>query len=138
MNKKQQENMRRLYVALGDYGISMTDVAALRRIEMVLHRWAEKECGIDTPHGSYVIERDEKTGKPFGRFYSHATNNRYPVPDAETGALRRLAAVMERYPDLCAYHQTDPRGCALYILRKADVGSDRIDRVYARGVAVCV
>lgn len=133
MNKKQQENMRRLYVALGNYGISTTDIAALRRIEMVLHRWAEKMCNGE-------IERDEKTGKTFkvtDQYYG-ATRLKFSTPDAETGALRRLAAIMERYPDLCAYHQTDPRGCALYILRKADVGTDRIDRVYARGVAVCI
>ena len=36
-----------------------------------------------------------------------------------------------------AYHQTDPRGCAVYIVRKADIpdGAD-IGSRYTRGVTV--
>lgn len=55
---------------------------------------------------------------------------RWAIPDREAGALRRVAAV-------CAalgchyYHQTDPRGCALYVSR------DKLnDADYTRGVGV--
>jgi hypothetical protein len=44
---------------------------------------------------------------------------------------------MERYPDLTAYVQTDPRGAALYVLRPGDVpdGAD-VSAYYSRGIAV--
>ena len=35
------------------------------------------------------------------------------------------------------YHQTDPRGCALYLLTRAQLGADNIESVYTRGLAVC-
>lgn len=112
-------------------GISYHDAIALRRIAMALHRWAELECGTDRG----CIERDETTGKPFWR---RASGSRpYPVADRESGALKRLAAVMARYPTLSAYHQADPRGASLYILRPGDVpeGADA-SAYYSRGVAV--
>ena len=102
------------------------DAWALRRIAMQLHRWTKLECG---------VERDEDTGKV--TWYSSYTGSRSPYPDRETGALKRLAAVMARYPTLRAYVQGDPRGAALYILRPDDVpeGAD-IDAYYSRGIAV--
>ena len=63
---------------------------------------------------------------------------RYPVPDREAGARKRLAAIMKRYPALTAYVQTDPRGCALYLLRPGDVPAGAEPReCYTRGIAVC-
>ena len=98
---------------------------------MTLHRWHELECGDE--FGS--IERDEKTGKPYMR--SSRTGRRYSVADRETGALKRLDAIMARYPTLSAYVQGDPRGAALYILRDGDVpeGKD-VAAYYSRGLAV--
>ena len=63
---------------------------------------------------------------------------RYPIPDRECGALRRLGKLMDNHPHLVAYYQTDPRGCSLYILRRVDVGTEDISSIYTRGVAVCV
>lgn len=118
-------------------GISEDDAWALRRISMTLHRWHELECGTD----SGAIERDETTGKP----YWHSTNTswripygrNHAIPDREKGALKRLAAIMARYPTLSSYVQGDPRGAALYILKPGDVpeGADP-DSYYNRGVAV--
>lgn len=120
-------------------GISYEDACALRRIAMTLHRWHELECG----DGNGCIERDEKTGIP----YWHNANSRYlgandrraysRIPDREKGALKRLAAIMRRYPALSSYVQGDPRGAALYILRPGDVpdGAD-VDSYYSRGLAV--
>lgn len=120
-------------------GISTDDAYAIRRIAMTFHRWDELECG----DGSGHIERDETTGVP--RYYND--NARYlgandvrrghAIPDREKGAEKRLTKIMERYPTLTAYHQTDPRGASLYILRPGDVpdGED-ISGYYSRGVAV--
>ena len=107
------------------------DAYALRRIAMQLHRWHELECGVDAGG----VERDEETGKV--TWYSSRTGRRSPYPDRETGALKRLGAIMTRYPTLSAYVQGDPRGAALYILRPDDVptGEDP-DAYYSRGVAV--
>ena len=112
-------------------GITDADADALRRIEMTLQRWAERECG----DGSGCIERDEKTGKPFWR--SAMSGRATAIADREKGALRRLGLIMARYPELVAYHQGDCRGCMLYVLRKSDVkpGED-ISAVYTRGWGV--
>ncbi len=66
------------------------------------------------------------------------TMRRYPVADREKGALKRLAAIMAGHPELLAYHQTDCRGCMVYILKRSDIADGaRIDSVYTRGMAVC-
>jgi len=118
--------------ALERAGISYQDATALRRISMTLHRWHELECGIDNG----CVERDETTGKTY--WLNSMTGHRFPTPDRETGAIKRLKAIMSRYPTLGYYIQGDPRGAALYILRPGDVpaGCDA-DAYYSRGVVVC-
>ena len=127
MNRETVEMLRRLENA----GITWADAEALRRISMTLHRWHELECGDD--HG--CIERDEATNKAF--LLLSYSGKRYPIADRETGALKRLAAIMARYPDMSAYVQGDPRGASLYILRAGDVpeGCD-VGAYYSRGIAV--
>jgi hypothetical protein len=114
-------------------GIDPDDATALARISRTLQRWAEAECGDST-----LIERDEDTGIPHRVIWPHRSERptRYRIPDRETGALKRLGRIMARYPHLVAYHQTDPRGAAVYVLRRDDLGTDPIDRCYTRGVAV--
>ena len=58
-------------------------------------------------------------------------------PDRERGALKRLAAIMSRYPALTSYVQTDPRGAPLYLLREGDVpeGADAAS-YYNNGIAI--
>ena len=120
-------------------GISHHDADALRKISMTLQRWHELSCGIsDGNGGTLAIQRDEETGKPVGYRRNRAGEvSRYPVSDRETGALKRLAAIMENYPELKAYHQEDPQGTALYIIRPGDVpeGSE-VDSCYSNGIAV--
>lgn len=88
----------------------------LRRAQLTLHRWAELECGTDTGH----IERegDDGTGRPYfvpdWRRRGPGGAVRRLVPDRERGALARVAAVCKA-AGLHFYHQTDPRGCALYV-----------------------
>ena len=62
---------------------------------------------------------------------------RHYVPDRERGALKRLAALMKGRSGLWFYHQGDPRGCALYVGKVADLGGLPVDQAYNRGVAVC-
>lgn len=112
-------------------GIAPDDAYLLRRAAMVLHRWYEAECG--TEHGG--IERDETTGKTY--WYSSHSGRRSPCKDMETPALARVAKIMSRYPAIGFYHQTDPRGAPLFILRPGDIpdGQDP-GAYYSRGLAV--
>ena len=137
--KERYEVLSRLEKA----GISYEHANALRRISMTLSRWGELECGDSNEYGSWAIERDEATEMPYmvHHRYMHGqgkdTVHRTRIADREKGALKRLQAIVAQYPEFIAYHQTDPRGCAVYLVRKSDVpeGTD-IDSVYSRGIAV--
>lgn len=120
---------------LREAGISYEDAVALRRIAMTLRHWHELECGVDGGH----IERDEETGKTF--FVSPGNTvippGKWPIPDRERGALKRLKEIMARYPSLSSYVQGDPRGAALYILRPGDVpAGSRAESCYSNGIPV--
>lgn len=128
-------------------GISYEDAEALRRIAKTLRNWFELECGTERNGRSVSIERDENgDGKPWLRvqFGVHGDgikwiDRRYPTPDREAGAKKRLAAIMAGYKrKLVPYVQGDPRGASLHILRKGQdlKPGDQIDSVYSRGVAV--
>lgn len=129
MTRKQWQQRDSLINRLNLPGVT---VDALLKAERTLHRWAEQECG---DSNGWSIERDEVTGKPFKSRYSDRQPMKrltFPVRDMERGALRRIAA-------LCAenglhwHHQTDPRGCALYVSREPIT-----DVTYTQGVAVCL
>jgi hypothetical protein len=148
-----QKSKFELFSRLQALGFTYDESAALRRVEMTLQRWAETECGDGNDHGSWAIERDEKTGKPYmvHHHYTHGRGTDYttrrPIADREAGALRRAKAIVDarnaRKPfgaeNLHFYHQTDPRGCALYVLRESDIpgGTAEAETNYTRGLAVC-
>ena len=100
---------------LAALGLDAGDIRALRRASRALQRWSELECGDSDAYASRVIERDEATGRPYLMVSPHrGTAYRVPTRDAEASALRAVRAVCERR-GLRYYHQTDPRGCALYV-----------------------
>lgn len=141
-------------------GVSLDDALALRRISMTLQRWFEQECGDGNNYGSWCITRGRKRkfiaedgtvtrtferdddGKPYmeHHHYSHAAKDSVtysPLPDRETGARKRLAKIVAKYAPLSAYVQTDPRGCAVYLLQPGDVpAGEDVSAYYSRGVAV--
>lgn len=118
--------------------VTTADAAILRRAAATLHRWAELECGDGNDYASWAIERDDATFAPFmtTHVYNHrpegriSTTTRTRIPDREAGALKRVAA-------LCAargwsfFHQTDPRGAALYVSTEPLTDSN-----YTDGMAV--
>jgi hypothetical protein len=113
--------------------VTWDDVWILRRIERTLHTWGEQECGDSNDYQSWSIERDELTGKPFRCVYPHQGEMRkYAIPDREQGALVRVHKLCQRL-DLYFYHQTDPRGCALYISKEP-----LTDANYTNGVAISI
>lgn len=140
MSRDKYEVLSRLQ----SLGFTWEQANQLRRISMTLRRWFEMECGTENGAGvSISIERDDNgEGKPFlRRQYMTAqgwVDGRLPIADREAGARKRLAAIMAPFKRrLVAYVQGDPRGCALYILRKQDIAKgENIDSIYNRGVAV--
>lgn len=124
-----QKRKFELFARLSDMGFTYEEAVALRRIEMTLHRWAERECGDGS---NWAIERDETTNRPYNVYHGEGKSHRYPIADREAGALKRLAAIVKarnereqghamanRLPDvawLLPFHQTDPRGCSLYLV----------------------
>lgn len=125
-------------------GVSYEDATALRRISMTLRRWFEYECGTGEGNVSRSIERDgdEDDSPPFMRVQypmpgGKYVDQRWPIADKETGARKRMAKILARYPKLSAYVQTDPRGCALYLLRPGDVPEgESASGYYSRGIPV--
>ncbi len=111
----QTNEIRRRINAHTGVALTFEDANDLRRAERTLHRWAEGECGDSNDRASWAIERDETTGKPYRCVYPHTgPMYRERIADREAGALRRVRAICERV-GLHFYHQTDPRGCALYV-----------------------
>lgn len=141
--------------ALQTAGFNYEDACALRRISMTLHRWHELECGDSNDYASWGIVRGSKqpegfvydeAGKPWKEVHPHSgKHTRYSLmPDRERGALKRLAAIMARYPGFTSYVQGDPRGASLYILPPTicDSRDDPaavagwLEANYSRGIAV--
>jgi hypothetical protein len=107
--------------ALARLGIAHDDINTLRRAQFALHRWAEREC-----NGEVWIEDDGTARSQVGK-----------TVNLEARALRQVAKVLQKYPTLHAYHQGDPRGCALYVYKAADAKDKDIDAYYPTiGVAV--
>lgn len=119
----------------GARGISLSfdEVNTLRRAQITLHRWAEMECGDSSDYSSWAIERDEQTSVPYVCIYPHQGKSyRRRIADKEAGALRRVRHICA-YHKLDFFHQTDPRGCALYVSNEP-----LTDGNYNRGVACVV
>ena len=150
MTRKEAERLTRQQNVLLELGFTQQEAESLRRISMSLRRWHELECG----DSNGCIERDEHSGIPQWRYASDT--GKYcgrPIPDRETGAKKRLAAILGQRNGrpaikggrlnaapagkLSAYIQTDPRGAALYILRPGDVPEGgSADSYYTRGICV--
>lgn len=149
MTRREAERLTRQSEVLQSLGFTSDEADTLRRISMTLRRWHELECGVDG--GCVERENDDGTGRAFWR--SANTGKRWPMADRETGAKKRLAAIIGQRNGrpaivagrlnaapagkVSAYIQGDPRGAALYIIRPGDVpeGGD-VSSYYSRGICV--
>ena len=135
MTKREAERQTRLIYTLATLGFSDHEAAQMRRISNTLQNWFELECGNEWGY----VERDPETEKPYfvREGSTNTPANRRPIPDRETGARKRLAAIMSSRPHLSTYIQTDPRGAALYILRPSDIPEGKDPAAYySRGICV--
>jgi len=116
--------------ALEPLGFTPQEIDSLLRCSRVLSTWAMHEC-------NGAIQRDDETDKPY--WYSTATGERIGrTADREAGALARIKTLCDRH-GVTFYHQGDPRGCALYVIRPGDIPEgQKVGAYYTRGVAVCV
>ena len=132
MTKQQTERYMRLRLSLGSLGFTASQIEALLRCSRTLSTWAAHEC-----NGEIQREGEDGTGRPY--WYNTNTGNRMgPTADREAGALRRAKVICEAH-GVTFYHQTDPRGCALWVLRPGDVPEGKAaDAYYTRGIAVCI
>lgn len=129
MTRKEAEHREWMYRALMAYGLTRDDCEQLRRISLQLHSWDERCCNED------IEETDD--GKAWLTVHGIRGNHRFRIPNREAGALRRLAAIMAPHKRrLVAFHQSDPRGAALYIVRRKDVRGSSLGGNYTRGIAV--
>ena len=131
--------------AIKKLGLSHYRWSRLRRSEMVLHAWAEREC-------NGMIQREDESGKP--RIYHPDKYGSFTlrggfIPDAEAHYLRE-AQRHAKAAGLKVYHQEDPRGCQLYLYKQSELegamaGNEiyrkpgmGIDSLYSSiGIAVC-
>jgi hypothetical protein len=150
LRQNQQEN------TLLELGFTRSEAESLRRISMTLHRWHELECGTDSyciSRGTWNRETQEfdhdDNGKPHYEWAGGKGKHRYtPIADRETGARKRLDAIVEArnkravapgtaHTALGYYIQGDPRGAALYIIRPGDVPEGKsVESYYNRGICV--
>ena len=157
MTKREAERQTHQMDTLTGLGFTRDEAEQLRRISMTLRRWFELECGDSNQYGSWAIERDgdDDDSIPYmvHHHYRHGqgkdSTTRTRIADRETGARKRLAAIVERrnsstdamlttdFHRVRYYVQTDPRGAALYILRPGDVPDDGdVSSYYTRGICV--
>lgn len=103
------------------------------------------KCGDPAP-----LKRHVATGKPYhvhemvevpwgtGGSLRTTSIRRRPIPDRESGALKRAEAIAKAH-GLTIYHQSDPRGCSLYLIRPGDVPVGyTVDSCYTNGIAICI
>ena len=159
MTKKEAMRITHQENTLMELGFTQQEAEQLRRISMTLQRWHELECGDGNQHNSWAIERDDETEIPYfvqhhyfhGSCQDRVTKRR--IPDRETGARKRLAAIIKarnarkyvmgtdyyglRRDEVSAYIQTDHVGAALYIIRPGDVPEGGgVGAYYNRGICV--
>ena len=90
-------------------GIGAVDVVKLQRISRSLHRLDEAACN------SELTARQETRGDN----------------------LEKLAANIANAYGRLSYHQSDPRGWSLYLVKPEELGDYDIGAVYNRGMAIC-
>lgn len=133
---KKSERISLFYDKFYRLGFCYDEIETLRRAQMTLHRWAEHEC-------NGAIQRDEATDIPYWHS-DYSGIKLVKAPDREKGALKRVMATLaarnaRNEGSLSFYHQTDPRGCSLYIMRPGDVpDGEEVSSYYSRGIAVCI
>lgn len=142
MTKREALRRHMMFDAIQSLGFSQDEAETLRRISLTLHSWSERCCNEDIRTGFYrgsefidctnpaECRKHRSTCKTYT--FGQGNHGGYRIPNRETGALRRLDAIMGSHPGISYYYQTDPRGAALYLLRPDRLAETR-ERCESRG-----
>ncbi len=95
-----------------------------------------QSCSGEMRHGSIIADREKGALQRLAEIVK-ARNSREVIHDAFTIGTGMPIPNPENANFLFAYHQGDPRGCSLYLVTRAQLGTAEIDSVYYRGIAVC-
>jgi hypothetical protein len=113
MNRREAERLTRQNDHLRSLGFTTDECDQLRRISRTLSNWAERCCNED------IETRDDGSAWLTNRDMMGAPCKPYRIANREAGALRRLEAILKPHARrLTYYHQTDPRGVALYLVER--------------------
>lgn len=137
---KTVSNFLALCECLEPYGLSDRDVEQLLLYARILNRWGVLQAsGITSRDGQYTryIDRDDD-GKVYYikmHRYGLEENQEREIRDMEQITLNQIEDMMRRTnPTLRAYHQTDPRGVSLYLLKPGE----KETRIPFDGIAITV
>jgi len=112
---------------------SAAEWASLKRLAKIIHKWNEDECnGAIQWHGD-----NEETPKRY--FQDRCGCFTIPGPTIQNKERQSIESAREiaSKHGLSIYHQTDPRGIALYVYNAAEA-KGRIDELYSSiGKPVC-
>lgn len=114
-------NIKSLYNSLGRHGLFTDQIDMLVTHERLLRRLGEKSCNGEISEKGY--EEGEKR---------HLAGIQYVLDEFNEGKNREDCFFF--------YHQTDPRGCALYLILGAewDAAGKSVDSRYnIIGIAIC-
>jgi len=113
MNHRQQN-----FAELIQAGISASDADAFQRISRSLHKLDESLCnGFVDWRGNWDEAAEMRAEKRSNRLEGKATE------------------LAQKY-GFIAYHQSDPRGWSLYLVKPDQLGQYSIDAIYNRGIGV--
>lgn len=120
MTKKEATRQNNQEAALVRLGFTIYEAQDLRLLSKRLHTWNERLCN--------NTEVDE-SGKAF--IYNEYSGKRYPCRNNGKGIERRLKAIQEKHPEVIIYEQGDPRGCAVYVVPKSELGARDVESYYS-------
>ena len=110
-----------------------TEWETLKRLAKAIHQWNEDES-----NGAiqWEGENEETPRRYYLDDYGTYTKPGPVIVDKESRALESACEIASKH-GLSIYHQTDPRGIALYVYNAAD-SKGRIDELYSSiGKPVC-
>ena len=106
---------------------SAADWASLKRLARIIHQWNEDECnGAIQWHG----DNEETPKRHFQDRYGSFTIPGPTIQDKEKQSLEAARKIAAKH-GLSIYHQSDPRGCALYVYSVHDLKGRKIDECYS-------
>ena len=109
------------------YPFTTAEWASLKRLAKIIHKWNEDECnGAIKWHG----DNEETPKRHFQDRYGSFTITGPTIQDKEKQSLESARKIAAKH-GLSVFHQSDPRGCALYVYSAADLDGRKIDECYS-------